>query len=56
MFHSFDDVDVDITKLSVQSPLKCLVTVISADKDLLVLLSNHADDNSKSLYFKSNKK
>ena len=28
-FHSYDDADIDITKLSVQSSLKCLITKIS---------------------------
>ena len=36
-FYSYDDdADSDITKLSVQSSLKCLTTVISEIKDLLV--------------------
>ena len=54
-FHSYD-VDIDITKLSVQSPLKYLVIEISENKDLVVLFLYHADHNSKSLYFKGNKK
>ena len=36
-FHSYDDADIDITKLSVQNSLKCLITEISESKDLLVL-------------------
>ena len=44
-FHSYDDADIGITKLSVQSSLKCLVTEISETKDLLVLLLHHADKN-----------
>ena len=43
MFHSYDDADTGITKLSVQSSLKCLTTEISENKDLLVLLLHHAD-------------
>ena len=35
-FHLYDDVDTDITELSVQSSLKCLITEISENKDLLV--------------------
>ena len=46
---------IDITRLSVQSRLKYLITEIS-EKDLLVLFLYYADHNSKSLYFKNNKK
>ena len=35
-FHLYDDADIDITKLSVQISLKCLITEISENKDLLV--------------------
>ena len=55
-FHLYDDAEFDITKLSVQSSLKCLITEISKTKDLLVLLWYHADHNSEPLYFKSNRK
>ena len=34
-FYLYDDADIDITKLSVQSSLKCLITEISENKDLL---------------------
>ena len=34
-FHLFDDADINITKLSVQRSLKCLLTEISENKDLL---------------------
>ena len=37
-FHSYDDAVIGTTKLSVQNPLKCLITKISETKDLLVLL------------------
>ena len=36
-FHSYDDADIDMTTLPVQSSLKCLITEISKKKDLLVL-------------------
>ena len=55
-FHLYDDADIDITKLNVQSSLECLITEISEKKDLLVLLLYHGDHDSKPLYFKSNKK
>ena len=55
-FHLYDDPDIDIRKLSVQSSLKYLVTAISENKDLLRLFLFHADHNLKPLYFKSNKK
>ena len=35
-FHSYDDADIDIIKLSVRSSLKYLITKISENKDLLV--------------------
>ena len=54
-FHSYDDVDIDIIELRVQSSLKYLITEISDNKDLLVLFLYHVDHNSKSLYFKNNK-
>ena len=54
-FHLYD-ADIDITKLSVQSPLKYLITEISENKNSLALYLCHADHNSKSLHFKSNKK
>ena len=34
--HLYDDADIDITKLSVQSFLRCLMTEISENKNLLV--------------------
>ena len=37
-FHLSDDAEIGMTKLPVQSYLKCLVTEISANKDLTVLL------------------
>ena len=37
VFHSNDDADIDFIKLAVQTSLKCLVTVIGEDTDLLVL-------------------
>ena len=37
-FHSYDDADIDMTKLPVRSSLKCLITEISENKDLTVLL------------------
>ena len=56
-FHLYDGADIDITKLKCsQSSLKCFVTEISENKDLLMLLLYHADHHSKPLYFKSNKK
>ena len=57
VFNSHDD--IDIVKLAVQSSLKCLTTVITKDKYLLVLLLillYHTDVNLKPLYFKSSKK
>ena len=51
--HSYNYADTDST--SVQSPLKCFITKISESKDLPVLLLYQAVDNSKPLYFKSNK-
>ena len=33
-FHLYDDADIDISKSSVQSSLKCLITEISENKDL----------------------
>ena len=33
--HLYDDADIDISKLSVQRFLKCLITEISENKDLL---------------------
>ena len=44
-FHSYDDADIDITKLSVQSSLKYLVREINENKDLLVSLFYYADHN-----------
>ena len=55
-FRLFDDADIDIKKLTVQSSLKCIITEVSENKDLLVQLLYHANHNSKPLYFKSNKK
>ena len=52
-FHSYDDTDIDITKLSVQSSLKCLLNIISEKR--IYMLLYHADHNSKPSYFKSNK-
>lgn len=52
MFHSYDDSDIDFIKLAVQTSLKCLVTVIGEDTDLLVLQMYHAEDNSRPLQFK----
>ena len=37
-FHSYDDADIDMAKLPVPSSLKCLITEISKNKDLTVLL------------------
>ena len=54
--HSYDDAYIDFTKVSVQSSLKCLVSEIRENKNLLVLFLYHADHNLKPLYFKSNKK
>ena len=34
-FHLYVDPDIDITKLSAESSLKCLITEISENKDLL---------------------
>ena len=53
-FHSYDVADIDVTKLSVQSSLKCLITEISDSeiseiKDLLVLLLHHADKHHYTL-------
>ena len=36
VFYIYDSADIDITKLSVQSSLKCLVTEVSENIDLLV--------------------
>ena len=52
--HSYDGADNGITKLSVQSSLKCLITEISDSeiseiKDLLVLLLHHADKHHYTL-------
>ena len=55
-FHLYDNTDIDITKLNGQSSVKYLTIEISENEDLLVLLMYHASQNSKSLYFKSNKK
>ena len=54
-FHPYD-ADIDITKLSVQSPLKYHIPEISENKNLLMLFLYHVDHNSKPLYFKSKKK
>ena len=35
-FHLYDDAHIDIAKVSVQSSLKCLITEIGENKDLLV--------------------
>ena len=43
-------------KLTVQSSLKGLITVIDEDTDLLVSLFYHAEDKSKRLLFKSSKR
>ena len=43
-------------KLTVQSSLKGLITVIGEDADLLVSLFYHAQDKSKQLLFKSSKR
>ena len=53
-FCLYDDAGIDITKLIVQS--FSLITKISENKDLLVLLLYYADHYLKPLYFKSNKK
>ena len=53
---SYDDVDIDITNLRVQSSLKFLLREISESKDLLTLLLYHADHTPQLLYLKSNKK
>ena len=37
-FHSYDDAAIGTTKSSIQSSLKYLITEISENKDLLVLL------------------
>ena len=55
-FYLYDDADIDIKELIIQSSLKCLLTEISENKDLLVLLLYYADHNLKILHFKSNKK
>ena len=34
-FHSYDNIDIDITKLSVQSSAKCFKTVIGENKVFL---------------------
>ena len=49
MFHSYDNADIDITKLSVQSSLKCIIKEITENKDLPMLLLYHTDYNSKPL-------
>ena len=46
-FHSNDDADTDIIKVIIQSSLKCLITEVNENKDLLVLLLYHADLSSK---------
>ena len=53
---SYDDADIDITNLSVQSSLKFLLSEISESKDLLKLLLYHADHTPQLLYLNSNKK
>ena len=45
VFHLYDDADVDIKNLNVQSFLKHLINEISENKDLLVLFLYHADLN-----------
>ena len=37
-FHSYDDAAIGTTELSVPKSLKCIITKISENKDLLVLL------------------
>ena len=37
-FRLYDDAGIDMTKLPVSSSLKCLITEISENKDLTVLL------------------
>ena len=44
-FHLYDEDDIDATKLIVQSSLKCLITEISKNKDLLLLLLYLAGHN-----------
>ena len=57
VFHSNDDAENDITNVSIQSFLKCLITETSEnEEDLLMPLLDNADHNSKPVYFKSNKK
>ena len=57
VFHSNDYAETDITNVSIQSFLKCLITEISEnEEDLLMLLLDNADHNSKPVYFKSKKK
>ena len=45
MFHSYDDVYVDFTKLSVQSSLKCLLGEMSENKNchvvMQIIIQNH---------------
>ena len=37
-FHSYDDAAIGTTEFSVPKSLKCIITKISENKDLLVLL------------------
>ena len=47
-FHSYK-ADIDITKVSVQNPLKYFITEISEKKDLVVLFLYHAIQNQCTL-------
>ena len=55
-FHSYDDAHIDITKLSVQRSLTCLITEISDKIISLCYCCIMQTNNSESLDFKSNKK
>lgn len=55
IIHSEDDADVDIVKEAIGQSLDYKTIVIGEDTDLLILLLNYFNSDSKGLLFKSNK-
>lgn len=55
-YHPYDDAGISFIKSFIQSSLKCLIAIIGEDTDLPVFLLCHADDHSKPLHFRSNKR
>ena len=50
------DADVDIVRAAIEKAKTQSTTLIGEDTDLLILLLHYADENSKDLYFRSDKK